>query len=127
MLNNKIVLVAVLAIQACSAFAPAPASFVSKGAPLVNSPTGKNARAGYTDLNMIGGLIQGFFGKKDAPVTDTVFFDIEIDGEPAGRIEMGLYGDVVPKTTENFRQLCTGEPGFGYAKSTFHRIIPGMI
>jgi hypothetical protein len=74
---------------------------------------------------MIGGLIQGFFGKKDAPITDTVYFDISIDGEPAGRIEMGLYGETTPKTAENFRQLCTGEAGFGYEGSVFHRIIPG--
>ena len=38
-----------------------------------------------------------------------VFFDISIGGHPAGRIKMELFQDQVPKTAENFRQLCTGE------------------
>ena len=63
-----------------------------------------------------------------------VFFDVGIDGNPAGRIEMTLRTDVVPKSAENFRCLCTGEKGIGasgrplhYKGSIFHRIIPGFM
>ncbi len=58
-----------------------------------------------------------------------VFFDITIADKPAGRIIMELMSDVVPRTAENFRCLCTGEKGNGlhYKGSKFHRIIYGML
>ena len=63
-----------------------------------------------------------------------VAIDFTIDGKPAGTITVELFADVVPKTAENFRALCTGEKGMGksgkpltYAGSPLHRIIPGFM
>jgi peptidylprolyl isomerase len=67
-----------------------------------------------------------------ATVTKKVFFDVEADGKPLGRIVMGLYGDVVPKTADNFYHLCVGDKVVNgktlhYKGSPFHRVIPGFM
>ncbi|MFE4857178.1 peptidylprolyl isomerase [Streptomyces sp. NPDC056670] len=56
-----------------------------------------------------------------------VYFDITIDGENAGRIVFRLFDDVVPETARNFRELSTGQNGYGYAGSSFHRVIPEFM
>ena len=72
--------------------------------------------------------------KDDKPILPLVFFDITINDKSAGRITMRLATDVVPKTAENFRALCTGEKGVSrsgkplhYKGSLFHRIIPRFM
>jgi len=71
---------------------------------------------------------RSIFGKAQAATNlPKVFFEVKADNKNLGRIVMELRSDVVPKTAENFRQLCTGEPGFGFRDTVFHRIIPGFM
>lgn len=56
-----------------------------------------------------------------------VYFTVAVDDQPLGRITMELFSHIVPKTAENFRALCTGEKGFGFQNSIFHRVVPDFM
>jgi len=76
---------------------------------------------------VVGLALSSSAGAADPKKLPRCFLDITADGKPVGRIVIELRADVVPKTAENFRALCTGEKGFGYKGSPFHRVIPEFM
>jgi peptidylprolyl isomerase len=70
---------------------------------------------------------------KDREITRRCFFEVKIDGKPAGKIVMGLYGKTTPKTVDNFMEICIGAKSdknpkaLSYKNSPFHRVIPQFM
>ncbi|CAI2349628.1 unnamed protein product [Caenorhabditis sp. 36 PRJEB53466] len=60
-------------------------------------------------------------------VTDKVYFDVEVGGKPIGRIVIGVFGEIVPKTAKNFVELAQRPEGEGYVGSKFHRVIDNFM
>jgi len=134
---NMIIATSVFAIalsfsSAVDAFAPTSHHSVSS-----SLKSSMQSSSSSTSLKM--GMFDDLFAKvtggggggatpESAEVTETVYFDVTIDEQDVGRIEMGLFGGVVPKTVENFKQLClSSNVGDGFKSSGFHRIIPGFM
>jgi len=100
------------------------------------SGPGRNAEAGKRSTLWalaglsLAGVLTGAAHADDAKrpeVTSRVFLDISIGDQPAGRVVVGLYGSVVPKTAANFAALASGEKGYGYKGCTFHRVIKDFV
>ena len=86
-------------------------------------------RCRFLLFGMLTGLVSltSPLAAQEKPMLPRCFFDISVDGTKLGRVVVELRTDVVPKTAENFRALCTGEKGFGFKGSSFHRVIPQFM
>jgi peptidylprolyl isomerase len=101
----------------------------------VGSGSGKTSRpVSIANCGMVDGAGSGSGSRPSSASRPMVFFEIGIGGRSVGKVVMELRADVVPKTAENFRALCTGEKGVGksgkkltFSGCKFHRIIPGFM
>lgn len=73
-------------------------------------------------------LLQFAFSASDDPkITDMIYFDMNIGDDYIGRIEIGLFGQIVPKTVRNFVELARAPEGNGYKGTKFHRVIKNFM
>ena len=86
-----------------------PSALVAASRPLRASPS-----------CLLSSSAEGWGRLEGVATTARAFMDVSIDGAPAGRLEFDLFGDVAPRTVENFRCLCTGERGVGEQGKPLH-------
>lgn len=100
---------------------------ISKTVDSITSLVGGGNSENPLSRQSVASYLLPFLNEVEPQVRPLVYMDIEVDGAAIGRIVMELFSEVVPRTAENFRALCTGEYGFGYKGSNFHRVIPEFM
>ncbi|BBN15130.1 hypothetical protein MPTK1_6g17300 [Marchantia polymorpha subsp. ruderalis] len=86
----------------------------------------------HTGLSLCGsttllGNLDAALAEDELPITKKVFFDVSIDGQPVGRIVVGVYGTAVPIGAQRFGEIAVGQRGISYRRKEFQKITPTYI